>query len=105
MLVAEEAAETGFHAPDGEERACRHAITPLDRSEKLGILLLHGLATGNDRGAATLLHELIERQLEALLAAVGANGRAVVGDTAERLFNGGRLDAVCGSLHLEILHP
>ena len=44
VLVAQEAAEAGFHAPDGEKRAGRHPVAALDRSEELGIAGLHLLA-------------------------------------------------------------
>ncbi|MNT02103.1 hypothetical protein D3C72_1365910 [compost metagenome] len=44
MLVAHEAAKTGFHAPDGEQRTSRHAVSAFDGRKQSCIVLLHGLA-------------------------------------------------------------
>lgn len=45
--------------------------------------MLHALAAIDDRLAAALLHEFLEGKLEALLAAVGADGGLVVMDVGE----------------------
>ena len=105
MLLAQEAAETGFHAPDRDDRAGRYAVAVFDRIEEGGVLRLHLLAARNDRLAATLLHELVEREFEALLATVGADRRLVVGDIGKGLVQHGRADAAPGSFALEVLDP
>src|SRR5690606_23812434 len=74
VLLAEIGAEAGFHAPDGDQRAGRNAITLLDRREESGVLLLLGAAALDDGVRAALLHEVFKGELEALLIAVGIDG-------------------------------
>ncbi|MCY1310355.1 hypothetical protein D9M70_605360 [compost metagenome] len=93
MLFAHEAAKACFHAPDSDQRAGGHAEAAFNAGEERRILLLHLLAAGNDRLTAALLHELVERQLEALLAAVGADRRLVVGDAGKGAVEHRRADA------------
>ena len=105
VFLAHEAAETGFHAPDRDDRAGRNAVTVFNGIEESGVLRLHLLAARNNRLTATLLHELAQRQLEALLPTVGADGRLVVGDVGEGLVQHRRADAAAGGFALEILDP
>ena len=105
MLIAEKAAEAGFHAPDCHQRSGRHPVAALDRGQQLGVGVLHLLAAGDDCRAAALFHELVEGELEAALAAIGADRVAVVGDIGEGLLDRLRMDAACNRLRLEVLHP
>ncbi len=79
VLIAGDGAKSGFHPPDGDQRPGRHAVALLDRGEQRGIRRLHLPAPGDNGGGATLGHELIERQFEALLAAVGPDGAGRIG--------------------------
>ena len=76
VLVAALAAEAGLHAPDRDQRPRRHAVALLDRGEQRGLRLLQRTPARDDRGGAALGEELVERQLEAALAAIGGDGRA-----------------------------
>ena len=74
VLVAALAAEGALHAPDRNQRPGRHAVALLDRSEQRRVPLLHAAAARHDRRRAALDHELIERELETVQAAIGIDG-------------------------------
>ena len=78
VLIALHGAETCLHAPNGQQRSRRDAIALLDRGEQRRMGLLERAPARDDDRAAAFGHELVERQMEALLAAVGANRRAVI---------------------------
>ena len=75
VLIAALAAEGALHAPDRNQWPRRHAIALLDRSEQRGVPLLHAAAARHDRSRAALDHELIERELETMQAAIGVDSR------------------------------
>ncbi len=70
VLLAEIGTEASFHTPDCKQRAGRNAIALFDCSKERCILLLHRTSALDDRVCATLLHELLEGKLEALLIAI-----------------------------------
>src|SRR5690606_2670065 len=84
VLVAEEAAKIGFHAPDRQQRASRHAVAFFDLRKQLRVLLLDLTALAHDLRRATPFHELVQRQLEALLATIGLDRRRVVAGAVKR---------------------
>ena len=82
--VAADGAEAGLHAPDRQERARRHAVALLDRVEEGRVLLLQSPAPLDDGRAAALGEELVQRQLEAVLAPVRRDGGGRVGRVLQR---------------------
>ncbi len=90
FLIAGDGAETRLHPPDGDERAGGHTVAFLEAGEKLGIGGLEPPALGDDGRGASLLHEGIERELEGMLAAVGA-------DRALRVGRGGKCGETLGA--------
>jgi hypothetical protein len=69
------------------------------------LFLLHGLAARNDRLTAALLHELFEGQLEAVLAAIGADSGPVVGNAGESAIKHRSADATARRFLLEGADP
>ena len=67
ILLAHGGAEAGFHAPDGQQDAGRHAIAALDLVEQSRVRLLQRAALGDDRGRAAALHERFDRAAESLV--------------------------------------
>jgi hypothetical protein len=63
------------------------------------------LATGNDRCTTTFLHELVERQLEAVLATVGANGSGIVGHIGKSAVKNRLADTFGSGFALEGINP
>ena len=74
VLIAQKTAKACFHAPDRKQRAGRDAVTLFKLCEECRIGLLERAPARNDPVGPALGHEGIERQLEAVLAPVGADG-------------------------------
>src|SRR5215217_5105208 len=107
VLVAALGAEGGLHAPDREQRPRRHAVALLDLREQRGVRLLERAPARNDRRAAALGQELVERQPEAALAAVGGDRRRGIVGAHERRDGRGADPAsrLLGELPLPALEP
>jgi hypothetical protein len=74
VLIARESSEGGLHAPDSDQGTGGHAILPLDGVEQRRVGPFHAFALRGDGRGAALLHELVEGELEAVLAAIGLDG-------------------------------
>src|SRR5205823_207816 len=75
VLVSALTAERGLHAPDGDQRPRRNAVTLLDAGEQRSLRLLQRTPARNDRRAAALGEKFRQRETEAALAAVGIDRR------------------------------
>ncbi len=74
VLGAAHMPKAGFHSPNCQQRPRRHAVALLDRGEHGGIRLLERAPARYDGRRAPLGHELLKRQAEASLSAIGRYG-------------------------------
>lgn len=80
VLVSGETAEGCFHAPNGNQWACRHTIFLFNRCKERRIGSLHLAALGHDGGGTALVHEFAQAKLEGVLVAVCLDGgRGIAG--------------------------